>query len=184
MEVLRHVEDGEDEVAVIIFSSTSTELLQDFTTNRALAADAIQSCRLTGVVADVEGPFLDEDMFEAVEQAMKARAPGSQPVLVWLHGQAPADGRAPLYPGSRSVSVLPRISIRNRRLWPRCSISEQWFRLLSTGLRRPTRRSRGLRSGGAALESVTSMGPAKATGGLRPEHQHQGGQRTVFALFD
>jgi VWFA-related protein len=79
METLGHLK-SEDEVAVMIFSSR-TELLQDFTKNRALAASAIKTASW---MADVEGTFLDEDMFEAVEQAMKARAPGSRRVLVWL----------------------------------------------------------------------------------------------------
>jgi VWFA-related protein len=79
MEVLGHLK-REDEVAVMIFSSR-TELLQDFTTNRALAADAIKTASW---MADVEGTFLDEDMFEAVDQAMKARAPGNRRVMVWL----------------------------------------------------------------------------------------------------
>jgi VWFA-related protein len=79
METLGHLKP-EDEVAVMIFSSR-TELLQDFTKNRALAANAIKTASW---MADVEGTFLDEDMFEAVDQAMKARAPGSRRVLVWL----------------------------------------------------------------------------------------------------
>jgi VWFA-related protein len=79
METLGHLKP-EDEVAVMIFSSR-TELLQDFTKNRALAADAIKTASW---MADVEGTFLDEDMFEAVDQAMKARAPGNRRVLVWL----------------------------------------------------------------------------------------------------
>ena len=79
METLSHLKP-EDEVAVMIFSSR-TELLQDFTKNRALAANAIKTASW---MADVEGTFLDEDMFEAVEQAMKARAPGNRRVLVWL----------------------------------------------------------------------------------------------------
>jgi len=79
METLGHLKP-EDEVAVMIFSSR-TELLQDFTKNRALAAYAIKTASW---MADVEGTFLDEDMFEAVDQAMKARAPGNRRVLVWL----------------------------------------------------------------------------------------------------
>jgi VWFA-related protein len=78
-EILGHLK-REDEVAVMIFSSR-TELLQDFTTNRALAADAI---RTASWMADVEGTFLNEDMFEAVDQVMKARAPGNRRLLVWL----------------------------------------------------------------------------------------------------
>ncbi len=79
METLGHLKP-DDEVAVMIFSSR-TELLQDFTKNRALAASAIKTASW---MADVEGTFLDEDMFEAVDQAMKARAPGNRRVLVWL----------------------------------------------------------------------------------------------------
>jgi VWFA-related protein len=79
MATLGHLKP-EDEVAVMIFSSR-TELLQDFTKNRALAAYAIKTASW---MADVEGTFLDEDMFEAVDQVMKARAPGNRRVLMWL----------------------------------------------------------------------------------------------------
>src|SRR6202021_2184104 len=78
LEVLGHLKH-EDEVAVMIFSSR-TELLQGFTTNRPLAAEAIKTASW---MADVEGTFLDEDMFEAVDQVMKAKA-GNRRVLVWL----------------------------------------------------------------------------------------------------
>ena len=81
LEILGHLK-REDEVAVMIFSSR-TEVLQGFTTNRPLAAQAIKTASW---MADVEGTFLDEDMFEAVDQAMKARAPGSRRVLLWLTG--------------------------------------------------------------------------------------------------
>jgi VWFA-related protein len=79
LEILGHLKQ-QDEVAVMIFSSR-TELLQGFTTNRPLAARAIKTASW---MADVEGTFLDEDMFEAVDQAMKTRAPESRRVLVWL----------------------------------------------------------------------------------------------------
>ena len=79
LEILGHLK-REDEVAVMIFSSR-TELLQGFTASRPLAANAIKTASW---MADVEGTFLDEDMFEAVDQAMKARAPGSRRVLLWL----------------------------------------------------------------------------------------------------
>src|SRR5271170_4680734 len=78
LEVLGHLKP-EDEVAVMIFSSR-TELLQGFTTNRPVAAYAIKTASW---MADVEGTFLDEDMYEAVEQATKAKA-GNRRVLVWL----------------------------------------------------------------------------------------------------
>src|ERR1700677_4000313 len=79
LEVLGHLKH-EDEGAVMIFSSR-TEMLQGFTTNRPLAAEAIKTASW---MADVEGTFLDEDMFEAVDQVMKARAPGNRRVMVWL----------------------------------------------------------------------------------------------------
>jgi VWFA-related protein len=78
LEVLGHLKP-EDEVAVMIFSSR-TELLQGFTTNRPEAAYAIKTASW---MADVEGTFLDEDMFEGVEQVLKAK-PGSRRVLLWL----------------------------------------------------------------------------------------------------
>jgi VWFA-related protein len=78
LQVLSHLKP-EDEVAVMIFSSR-TELLQGFTTNRADAAYAIKTASW---MADVEGTFLDEDMFEGVEQVLKAK-PGNRRVLLWL----------------------------------------------------------------------------------------------------
>jgi VWFA-related protein len=78
LQVLGHLK-REDEVAVMTFSSRA-DLMQGFTTDRKLAADGV---RTASWMADVEGTFLDEDMFEAVEQVMKAKA-GNRRVLVWL----------------------------------------------------------------------------------------------------
>ena len=78
LQVLGHLKT-EDEVAVMTFSSR-TDMMQNFTTNRPLAAQAIKTASW---MADVEGTFLDEDMYEAVEQAMKAKV-GNRRVLVWL----------------------------------------------------------------------------------------------------
>jgi Ca-activated chloride channel homolog len=78
LQVLGHLK-REDEVAVMTFSSRA-DLMQDFTTDRKLAAEGV---RTASWMADVEGTFLDEDMFEAVEQVMKAKA-GNRRVLVWL----------------------------------------------------------------------------------------------------
>ena len=79
LEILGHLKP-QDEVAVMIFSSR-TELLQDFTVDRSLAADAIKTASW---MADVEGTFIDEDMYEAVNQALESRLKGSRRVLVWL----------------------------------------------------------------------------------------------------
>jgi VWFA-related protein len=78
LQVLGHLKP-EDEVAVMTFSSRA-DLMQGFTTDRKLAAQGI---RTASWMADVEGTFLDEDMFEAVDQVMKAKA-GTRRVLVWL----------------------------------------------------------------------------------------------------
>ena len=78
LEILGHLK-REDEVAVMTFSSRA-DLMQGFTTNRQLAAEAIKTASW---MADVEGTFLDEDMYEAVEQVRKAKQ-GSRRVLVWL----------------------------------------------------------------------------------------------------
>jgi VWFA-related protein len=78
LQVLGHLKP-EDEVAVMTFSSRA-DLMQGFTTDRKLAAEAVKTASW---MADVEGTFLDEDMFEAVEQVVKAKA-GNRRVLVWL----------------------------------------------------------------------------------------------------
>jgi VWFA-related protein len=78
LQVLGHLK-REDEVAVMTFSSRA-DLMQGFTTDRKLAAEGVKTASW---MADVEGTFLDEDMFEAVEQVMKAKA-GNRLVLVWL----------------------------------------------------------------------------------------------------
>src|ERR1700722_2168038 len=78
LQILGHLK-REDEVAVMTFSSR-TDMMEAFTTNRPLAAQAIKTASW---MADVEGTFLDEDMYEAAEQATKAKA-GNRRVLVWL----------------------------------------------------------------------------------------------------
>jgi VWFA-related protein len=78
LEILGHLKP-QDEVAVMTFSSRA-DLMHGFTTNRLLAAEAIKTASW---MADVEGTFLDEDMYEAVDQVRQAK-PGNRRVLVWL----------------------------------------------------------------------------------------------------
>ncbi len=78
-EVLAHLRPG-DEVAVMTFDA-STKLLQPYTTDHALLAKAIQSASTDKTSA---WTFLDEDMYEAVDEGMKADLPGSRGVLVWF----------------------------------------------------------------------------------------------------
>lgn len=78
-EILGHLKP-QDEVSVMVFSS-HTELLQSFTTDRALAAEAIGKA---SKMKSGDGTFIHESMYEAVDQATKATAPGSRKVMVWF----------------------------------------------------------------------------------------------------
>jgi VWFA-related protein len=70
----------QDEVSIMVFSS-HTELLQGFTTDRALASAAIEKA---SELKSKDGTFIHEDMYEAIDQAMKSTASESRRVLVWL----------------------------------------------------------------------------------------------------
>jgi VWFA-related protein len=78
-EILAHLKP-EDEVSIMVFSS-HTELVQDFTQDRALAAAAIEKA---ANMKTSDGTFIHEDMYEAVDQSMKSTTPESRRVLVWL----------------------------------------------------------------------------------------------------
>lgn len=78
-EILGHLKP-EDEVAIMGFSS-HTELLQNFTTDRTLAADAITKA---STMESNDGTFIHESMYQAVQQAMHSRVPGSRRVTIWL----------------------------------------------------------------------------------------------------
>jgi VWFA-related protein len=94
LEILGHLKP-QDEVAVMTFSSR-IDLMGGFTTNRQRAAEAIKTASW---MADVEGTFLDEDMYEAAEQVSKAK-PGNRRVLVWL-----TDGTANLENASTRATI-------------------------------------------------------------------------------
>jgi VWFA-related protein len=78
-EILGHLKP-QDEVAVMVFSS-HTDLLQDFTSDRALAAAAIDKA---AAMKSEDGTFINEDMYEAVDRAMQSTLPDGRRVLVWL----------------------------------------------------------------------------------------------------
>ena len=86
----------EDEVAIMGFSSR-TMLLQDFTTDRSLAAAAVARA---SKMKDQDGTFIHEDMYEAINQALKSTVPGSRRVLVWL-----TDGSANLQNGFSQKTI-------------------------------------------------------------------------------
>jgi len=78
-EILGHLKP-QDQVAIMVFSS-HTGLLQDFTTDRALAAAAIEKA---SDMKSNDGTFIHEDMYEAVEEALQSKQADSRRVLVWL----------------------------------------------------------------------------------------------------
>jgi VWFA-related protein len=77
--ILSHLKP-QDEVSIMVFSS-HTELLQGFTTDRALASAAIEKA---SEMKSAQGTFIHEDMYEAIDQATKSTVPESRRVLVWL----------------------------------------------------------------------------------------------------
>jgi VWFA-related protein len=78
-QILKHLKP-QDEVSIMVFSS-HTEVLQGFTTDRAVAAAAIERA---SAMKSGQGTFIHEDMYEAVDQASKATVPESRRVMVWL----------------------------------------------------------------------------------------------------
>lgn len=94
LEILGHLKP-QDEVAVMTFSSR-VDRMTSFTLNRARAAEAIKTASW---MADVEGTFLDEDMYEAAAEVDQAK-PGNRRVLVWL-----TDGTANFENASTRASI-------------------------------------------------------------------------------
>jgi VWFA-related protein len=78
-QILKHLKP-QDEVSVMVFSS-HTQLLQGFTTDRALASAAIERA---SEMKSAQGTFIHEDMYEAIDQAGKSTVPDSRRVMVWL----------------------------------------------------------------------------------------------------
>jgi VWFA-related protein len=78
-QILEHLK-SEDEVSIMVFSS-HTEVLQGFTTDRAVASAAIERA---SEMKSGQGTFIHEDMYEAVDQASKSTVPESRRVMVWL----------------------------------------------------------------------------------------------------
>ena len=77
--ILGHLKP-QDEVSVMVFSS-HTELVQGFTTRRVSTEAAIEQAAQR---TTKEGTFIDEDVYEAVDQALKSSASQGRRVLVWL----------------------------------------------------------------------------------------------------
>jgi VWFA-related protein len=104
LEALQHLK-AEDEVAVMTYAS-STQLVQDFTTNRGLAAAAI--VKASRMKSD-EAAFFNEGIYQAAAQLAQSRNPASRRVIIWLTDNVP---NIP----SEEIRARYGKSIRNRTL--------------------------------------------------------------------
>ncbi|HEX8815452.1 MAG TPA: VWA domain-containing protein [Terriglobales bacterium] len=84
LEALNHLKP-EDEIAVMVYAA-STQLLQDFTTDREKAVAAIEKA---GDMASGESAFFNEAIFQASAQLGKAKNPQSRRTIIWLTDNVP-----------------------------------------------------------------------------------------------
>jgi VWFA-related protein len=75
----------QDEVAVMVYAA-STKLLQDFTTDRALAAAAIKRASR---MKSYEAAFFNEGLYQAAQQTTRAGSPNNRRVIIWLTDNVP-----------------------------------------------------------------------------------------------
>lgn len=81
---LQHLKP-EDEVTVMVYAA-SAQVLQEATTDRALAVAAIE--RASRMESD-EAAYFNEGIFQAAEQLTKGKNPSSRRVIIWLTDDVP-----------------------------------------------------------------------------------------------
>jgi VWFA-related protein len=81
---LQHLKP-EDEVTVMVYAA-SAQVLQEATTDRALAVAAIE--RASHMESD-EAAYFNEGIFKAAEQLTKGKNPSSRRVIIWLTDDVP-----------------------------------------------------------------------------------------------
>lgn len=84
LQALQHLKP-EDEVAVMVYAA-STQLLQDFTTNREQVVSAIEKA---SEMKSGDDAFFNQAIFEASEQLGKAKNPKSRRTIIWLTDNVP-----------------------------------------------------------------------------------------------
>jgi VWFA-related protein len=84
-QALQHLK-RQDEVAVLVYSA-STYLLQDFTTDRSLAAASIDEAAHVG---SPEAAFFNEAVFQAATHLSAAKNPESRRVILWFTDNVPS----------------------------------------------------------------------------------------------
>ena len=75
----------EDEVTVMVYAA-SAQMLQNATTDRALAVAAIEKASR---MESEEAAFFNEGIFQAAEQLTKGKNPSSRQVIIWLTDNVP-----------------------------------------------------------------------------------------------
>lgn len=83
-EALQHLKP-QDEVAVMVYAA-SAQVIQDFTTDRALAAAAIDKA---GRMESAEAAFFNEAIFQAAGLLSRSSNPKSRRVIIWLTDDVP-----------------------------------------------------------------------------------------------
>src|SRR5580765_5755903 len=84
LEALQHLKP-EDEVTVMVYAA-STQVLQEATTDRALAVAAIEKASR---MESAEAAFFNEGIFQAAEQLTKGKNSSSRRVIIWLTDDVP-----------------------------------------------------------------------------------------------
>ncbi|MBZ5504645.1 MAG: VWA domain-containing protein [Acidobacteriia bacterium] len=84
LEALQHLKP-EDEVTVMVYAA-STQILQEATTDRALAVAAIEKASR---MESGEAAFFNEGIFQAAEQLKRGKNPTSRRVIIWLTDNVP-----------------------------------------------------------------------------------------------
>ncbi|HET8887620.1 MAG TPA: VWA domain-containing protein [Candidatus Angelobacter sp.] len=84
LEALQHLKP-EDEVGVMVYAA-SAHVLQEATTDRALAVAAIEKA---SHMESEEAAFFNEGIFQAAEQLTKGKNPSSRRVIIWLTDNVP-----------------------------------------------------------------------------------------------
>ena len=137
LEALGHLKP-EDEVAVMTYAAKA-QLVQDFTTDRALAAQAIEKA---GRMKSEEAAFFNEGIYQAAEQLLHSKTPGNRRVIIWLTDDIPnfpseeirarygrSLGKAKLHTEKEAVEELLRSGTMVSTLLQRSRTSDEQFSL-------------------------------------------------------
>jgi VWFA-related protein len=101
LEALHHLKP-EDEVTVMVYAA-SAQILQEATTDRALAVAAIENASR---MESAEAAFFNEGIFQAAEQLAKTKNTSSRRVIIWLTDDVPN------IPSEDSVPLRYRTSLK------------------------------------------------------------------------